>query len=113
MWFSPWRPSQLDSRWPRSMISIPLVRSSAFRFLAPGGLADRELELVVPQKRWVDDLLAACRHPLTLRDAPEDALVTREKVDHFLSIAPYGREPADPKKNRVPAYHFWMMLRHG
>ena len=74
---------------------------------------DRELELVPPQKRWANALLAACRHPLTEQHAPDDARVTRERLSHFLAAAPLGHEPADPARGRVPCYHFWMLLRHG
>lgn len=100
-------------------MSTPLGSSPAiaflpgFRFYSPSHLVDRELELVPPQFRWMDDLLAACRHPLTVRDAPADARVTREHLAHFLSHAPLGHEPADPVRGKVPAYHFWMLLRHG
>ncbi len=92
--------------------SIPFPSFRRFQFQDPGPLVDRELELVAPQQRWVDDLLASCRHPLTLRDAPADARVTRDHVQQFLAAAPFGREPADPLIGRVPSHHFWMMLRH-
>lgn len=74
---------------------------------------DRELALVPPQHRWADELLAACRHPLTVRLAPAESRVTREQLEHFLATVPYGQEPADPSRRRVPGYHFWMLLRHG
>ena len=96
---TPAPPPPLPSRW--------------FRFLDPFPLVDGELELVPPQPRWVDDLLAACRHPLTVQYAPADARVTREQVEHFLNVNPYGCEAADPVRGKVPTYHFWMMLRHG
>jgi predicted acetyltransferase len=79
----------------------------------PGPLVDRELELVPPQPRWLDELIEACRHPLTVRDAPADARLTRDDVERFLSKAPWGLEPGDPSRGRVPCYHFWMLLRHG
>src|SRR5688500_15918918 len=77
-------------------------------FLDPGPLVDDELELVSPHARWIDDLLAACRHPMTKRDAPKEAETSRESLERFLKLAPLGREPADG--SRVPSYHFWMKL---
>ena len=84
-----------------------------FRFLDPGSLVDRELELVVPQVRWMDDLLAADGDPLTIQHFPPDARVGREELDRFLRDSPYGHQRADAVVGTVPAYHFWMMLRHG
>lgn len=74
---------------------------------------DRELELVPPQPRWLDELLESCRHPMTVRHAPDDARLTREDAERFLSRAPWGLEPPDPSRGRVACYHFWMLLRHG
>ena len=79
-------------------------------FLDPGPLVDGELELVAPHARWTDDLLAACRHPLTVRDAPKEAETTRASLERFLKLAPLGREPGDPSRAWVPSYHFWMKL---
>ena len=81
-----------------------------FRFLDPGPLIDGELELVAPHERWVDHVLAACQHPLTLRDAPAEGKVTRQRLTDFLAAAPGGRQPADPAKGWVPQYNFWMRL---
>jgi tagatose 1,6-diphosphate aldolase len=88
-----------------------LFRRSLFHNAGP--LVDGELELVPPQLRWADEVLEACRHPLTLRDAPYDARLTRGQLEQFLSAAPLGHEPGDPSRNKAPTYHFWMMLRHG
>jgi predicted acetyltransferase len=101
------RPVDLDT------VSHPVAAPGAFQFLDPGPLVDGELELVAPQQRWAEELLEACRHPLTIRDAPIESQVTREGLNHFLAAAPLGREPADPAKGRVPAYYFWILLRHG
>lgn len=84
-----------------------------FRFIEHGPLVDDELELVHPQKRWVDDLIAACRHHQTVAHMPRDARLTREEVDHFLWESPMGRYPGDESLGRVPAYQFWMLLHHG
>lgn len=84
-----------------------------FHFLDPGPLIDGELELVSPDPRWFGDLLAACVHPLTVRDAPSEARTTRKQLETFLRMAPWGREPADSSAGKVPQYHFWMRVRHG
>lgn len=83
-----------------------------FRFLSPGRLVDRELELVAPCRDLADDLLAAAHHPLTLRDAPREGNVTRDDLELFFANAPLGRDPGDPAAGRVPSYQFWMLLRH-
>src|SRR5687767_15282631 len=84
-----------------------------FTFLDPGPLVDGELELVVPDARWIDEVLASCAHPLTARDAPADANMTRAKIVDFLRAAPHGRQAGEPALGRVPAYHFWMLVRAG
>src|SRR4051812_32305051 len=81
-----------------------------FVFLDPGPLVDDELTLVSPDARLVDDVLLACTHPLTVRDAPQDASTTRQKLMEFLTNAPQGRQQPDAASGRVPAYHFWMRL---
>jgi tagatose 1,6-diphosphate aldolase len=83
----------------------------AFQFLDPGLLRDGELELVAPGAIHIEDVLAACHHPLTLRDAPKEAqATTREGLQRFLRAAPGGCEPGDPGRGWVPSYHFWMKL---
>ncbi len=83
----------------------------AFHFLEPGPLVDGELELVPPNAIYIDDVLAACGHPLTVRDAPKEAEgTTREGLGRFLRAAPAGRERGDPARGWVPSYHFWMKL---
>ncbi|HEV2296851.1 MAG TPA: GNAT family N-acetyltransferase [Tepidisphaeraceae bacterium] len=82
-----------------------------FDFREPGPLIDGELELVPPNAIYVEDVLAACKHPLTVRDAPKEAQgTTREALERFLRAAPAGREQGDPARGRVPSYHFWMKL---
>ena len=83
----------------------------SFHFLDPGSLVDRELELVEPHERWVDNVIAACQHPLTRRDAPADSAVTRQRLLEFLAACPRGRQPADESRGWVPQYSFWMRLR--
>jgi tagatose 1,6-diphosphate aldolase len=73
-------------------------------------LVDHELELVAPQRRYLDDVLTACRHPLTLQQAPEQARVTRESLLDFIKAAPGGHHPGNTQKNYTPSYHFWMRL---
>ncbi|HZN67138.1 MAG TPA: GNAT family N-acetyltransferase [Tepidisphaeraceae bacterium] len=89
--------------------------TDAFRFLDPGPLADRELELVTPEERWVDAVVASCQHPLTRAEAPGDQPVdpwtTRQRLLDFLAAAPGGRQPADPARGWAPQYNFWMVLR--
>jgi tagatose 1,6-diphosphate aldolase len=87
-----------------------LVAETPFQFLDPGPLLDGELELVSPERRWVDDVVAACQHPLTRRDAPGEAHVTRQRLLDFLAASPLGRQQADPSKGWVPQYNFWMRI---
>jgi tagatose 1,6-diphosphate aldolase len=84
----------------------------AFAFLDPGPLVDRELQLVAPDPRWFDDVLAACSHPLTLRDAPLEAQMTREKLVDLLKRAPAGRQMPNAR-GLVPSYSFWMRIAGG
>ena len=82
-----------------------------FEFLEPGPLIDGELELVPPNAIYVDDVLAACQHPLTTRYAPKEAQgTTRDGLQRFLRAAPRGREQGDPPRGWMPSYHFWMKL---
>ncbi len=81
-----------------------------FQFLDPGPLIDQELTLVPPQVGLIDEVLAAVGHPLTVRDAPGEAALTRQRLLDFCSIAPEGRQNADLTRGWVPAYHFWMRL---
>ena len=80
-------------------------------FFDPGMLVDRELELVAPQARLVDDVLVACHHPLTRQTDPGAAAMTRGDVEAILARAPGGHEPGDPGRHRARGYVFWMHLR--
>ncbi len=81
-----------------------------FVFLDPGPLIDNELTLIAPEMKWVDEVMQSCAHPLTIRDAPMESSMTRQKLQEFIIANPLGRQPADPGAGRVPAYHFWMRL---
>jgi predicted acetyltransferase len=82
-----------------------------FHFVEPGPLIDRDLELVAPDARWVDDVLTSCSHPLTQLHAPHEAQVTRDSLLEFLSNAPLGREMKTTGGAKIPQYHFWMRVR--
>ena len=82
----------------------------AFQFVDIGPLTEGDLDLVEPAGRHVDAVLAACRHPSTLADAPDLARVTRQGLARFLDVAPAGRHPGDWRKGHPPAYHFWMRV---
>ena len=81
----------------------------SFVFLDSGPLIDRELELVEPDVRWVDDVLSSCAHPMCRSD-PSASVTTRQFLKDFLRKSPRGRYAGDVRENRVPAYHFWMRL---
>jgi predicted acetyltransferase len=72
-------------------------------------MIDAELELVSAQPKFIDDILAAARHPQTLREAPEMGRASRQGLTDFLAVAPNGRHPGDGI-SRCPSYHFWMRL---
>ena len=93
-----------------SSLSSP-VGAAPFQFLNPGPLVDDDLELVSPDEKWVDDVIAACQHPLTKRDAPAESNTTRQRLLEFLAAAPGGRQQPDASKGWVPQYSFWMRLR--
>jgi tagatose 1,6-diphosphate aldolase len=82
----------------------------AFRFAQFGPLTDEELELVVPEARWIDPLLAACAHPLSAAD-PTAASMNRTRATDVIRAAPNGRHSGDPARGHVPYYYFWMRLR--
>ncbi|HEY7119909.1 MAG TPA: GNAT family N-acetyltransferase [Tepidisphaeraceae bacterium] len=82
-----------------------------FRFLDPGPLVDGELELVMPEERWIDPLMATLAHPLTRQLTPRDSELTREQLVKFVREFPLGRQQGDAEKGWVPAYHYWMRLR--
>lgn len=81
-----------------------------FQFLDPGPLIDRDLELIQPEPKYIEDVLVACRHPQTVSDAPEMARITRQGLVSFLDTAPKGRHPGESVRDHIPSYHFWMRL---
>jgi tagatose 1,6-diphosphate aldolase len=81
-----------------------------FVFLDPGPLTDGDLSLVAPEPRWADEVLRSCAHPMTVREAPEEASLTPLKLNEFLKAAPRGQQEGDVAAGRLPAYHFWMLL---
>jgi tagatose 1,6-diphosphate aldolase len=90
------------------------MTQTAFCFLdAPRllTLIDHELELVEPSTVWVNDLLAACQHPLTRQHMPAMAKTTRDMLLSFLSHNPSGHSSPDPARGIAPGYTFWMRVR--
>jgi predicted acetyltransferase len=96
-------PFRLRDCLPFSFSSPP-----SFIFLDPGPLIDAELELVAPSVRWVEAVLAACRHPLSVQEAPALSETTARQLMEFLSACPGGRQQPNPSKDLVPEHHFWM-----
>lgn len=95
----------------RPSTPTPPASPSPFSFLDPGPLRDRELQLVSPHPQWIPDLLRSCHHPMTRDLDPEWANTDRDDLERLIKTAPDGKEPADPARGRVPAYHFWMRLQ--
>jgi RimJ/RimL family protein N-acetyltransferase len=82
----------------------------SFQFLDPGTLRDGELELVAPQQRWIDAMIAARSHPVTLAAEPNDTPPTVQQLSEYLVTAPSGHVPGDVSRHRVPYYDFWMLV---
>jgi predicted acetyltransferase len=80
-----------------------------FTFFEPGDLVDRELELVAPDARYIDDVLRTCAHPLGRED--QSSKTTRQHLTELLRTAPGGRFVRDTRDGGVPQYIFWMRLR--
>jgi tagatose 1,6-diphosphate aldolase len=74
-------------------------------------LVDGELELVTPSPRWVEPLLAACKHPMSIEHSPALADTTRQQILDFLKACPDGHQDAKAAIDLAPAYHFWMRLK--
>ena len=91
--------------------SFSTASAGGFVFMDPGPLIDGELELVTPDDRWIDDVLSACRHPVTRAKDPENARITRGQLERFLEMVPAGHESPSVNGDGTPAYHFWMRLR--
>lgn len=90
----------------RDCVSFLGISSQSFKFLDTGPLIDGELELIPPSHRWIDAVLAACHHPLTLEKSQALADTSRRQIQDFLSAFPEGRQT--PIAGHAPAYHFWM-----
>jgi predicted acetyltransferase len=89
---------------------VLLRRPAEFVFLDPGPLVDGELQLVEPAPQWIDAMLTAMHHPLSRREDPS-AVANRAQLQHFLKIAPSGRQPPNTIYDRLPTYHYWMHIR--
>jgi RimJ/RimL family protein N-acetyltransferase len=90
--------------------------TTAFQFLDTPRLftlVDHELELVEPDMRFADELLAACHHPLTREFMPAQAKLQRDGIVSFLSENPRGQSAPEPARNIAPGYTFWMRVRPG
>ena len=92
-------------------MSLLTPTSHSFSFLDPGPMIDGELELVEPAEHLVEEVLASCRHPLTIRDMPVQARTSRDGLYQYLRNHPRGRTKEEPARGIVPAYAFWMRLR--
>ncbi len=76
-------------------------------------LLDQELELVEPEARYLEEMLAACHHPATRDLMPAQAKTQRADLEKFLAANPRGRTAADPARQVEPGYTFWMRVRAG
>src|SRR5947209_12952816 len=81
-----------------------------FAFINPFPLTDGELSLVAPTAEMIEDVVASATHPLTVVTEPADTGPTRRRLEEFCKSAPMGRQDGDTRRNRVPAYHFWMLI---
>jgi tagatose 1,6-diphosphate aldolase len=80
-----------------------------FHFLDPGPLIDRELELIPPDARWIDEVLRTTAHPAGKNDPT--ARTTRQQIEDYLRAAPGGHYLPTTGESRVPQYQFWMRLK--
>ncbi len=94
----------------RLQARVPFWSASprTFQFLDPGKLVDNELELIPPDRQYIDDILAAAKHPTTIQNSPELAEISRQQILDFLSLCPGGKQPGDSGSGMSPCYHFWM-----
>src|SRR3954468_7562579 len=83
---------------------------SSFQFLDPGPLRDGELQLVAPNERLADLLLAAANHPMTLAMEPNEPRLNPQQLADYLAAVPGGRLKPDPSSGRVPHYDFWLYV---
>jgi tagatose 1,6-diphosphate aldolase len=79
------------------------------QFFTLDNAIDRELELVPPSARFIDDMLKACQHPHCWND--QQAAWTRQQLISFVNRHPNGIEHGNDLLAQTPAYHFWMRLR--
>ena len=79
-----------------------------FRFLEPGPLRDRELQLVEPTALGIDDVLRTLEHPVTQSES--GIRPDRRQLNDFVAAIPRGRERGGLWSGRPPTYHFWMAL---
>jgi predicted acetyltransferase len=82
-----------------------------FQFLDPGSLIDGDFQLVQPHRRWINAVLAACKHPA---HPPTQARLIAETNYHqlrdFVKAFPQGHQRPNSAGGIVPTYHFWMCL---
>jgi predicted acetyltransferase len=81
----------------------------SFQFLDPGSLIDRELQLIVPEARWTNEVLRTCAHPLGRGDPTSKT--TRLQIEDYLRAAPGGHFIRETSAGGVPQYLFWMRIR--
>ena len=90
--------------------------ATAFQFLEVPqcfALIDQELELVEPDARYLDEMLAACHDPATRDLMPAQAKTQRADLDTFLAQNPRGHTTAEAARHGEAGYTFWMRLRPG
>ncbi len=101
---------------PRCFAGDWVIKAPPFRFLDAAQifpLVDGELELVEPAPQHIADMLAACQHPLTKHEMPQQANTTQESLDALLKRNPRGHVPEDAAHHVAPGYTFWMRLKDG
>lgn len=79
--------------------------------LDPGSLIDHELELVVPEFRWVDAMVQSCQHPLTQLLMPQQAHISKLQWEAFISQHVNDKKHPDPRLGPYLSYHFWLYIR--
>jgi tagatose 1,6-diphosphate aldolase len=84
------------------------VTSTQEPFSAQVSLIDRDLELILPDVRFIEPLLAACTHPLTHALQPDLVTTSRAQVLHVVRTYGMGYWPGDALAGIVGGYQFWM-----
>ncbi len=77
----------------------------SFQFLDPGSLIDRELQLIVPEARWTNEVLRTSAHPLGRGDPTSKPRVCRSRI---ALRTPGGHFIRETSAGGVPQYLFWM-----